>query len=147
MHANRRRQCEVWSETSTPAYCYRFNVRSGDADYLQGSMHFEEVAFVFNNIAGQGYHYGKPFEGVPESYEKLSGMMASMWAAFIHGLDPNFDQDDASPSAAVTWEEYSAKDTPVDLLLDANVTSSMEEDTWRKDAIAYINSIPDVYER
>lgn len=146
MHANRRRQCEVWSETSTPAYCYRFNVRSGDADYLQGSMHFEEVAFVFNNIAGQGYHYGKPFEGVPESYEKLSGMMTSMWAAFIHGLDPNFEQDDAS-SSAVTWEEYSAKDTPVDLLLDANVTSSMEEDTWRKDAIAYINSIPDVYER
>ena len=108
-------------------------------------MHFEEVAFVFNNIAGQGYHYGKPFEGVPESYKQLSGMMSRMWAAFIHGLDPNFEQD--ASSSAVTWEEYSSKNTPVDLLFDANVISSMEEDTWRKDAIAYINSIPDVYER
>lgn len=103
-------------------------------------MHFEEVAFVFHNIAGQGYHYGKPFAGVPESYVRLSEMMTSMWAAFIHDLDPNFEGE------RVTWEEY-GKDKPVDLLLDANVTSSMEEDTWRKDGIDYINSIADVYER
>lgn len=159
MHANRRRQCEAWAETYTPAFCYRFNVRSADADYLQGAMHFEEVAFVFNNIAGRGYHYGKPFRGVPGSYVRLSQMMASMWAAFIHDLDPNYPSvggaaataaaDGSGNGGNVRWEQY-RQGKPVDLLFDANAnatSSRMEADTWRKEAIDYINSIADVYNR
>lgn len=153
MHANRRRQCEAWAETSTPAFCYRFNVRSADADYLQGAMHFEEVAFVFNNIAGRGYHYGKPFRGVPRSYLQLSEVMAGMWAAFIHDLDPNYGSGSGSDSdrgnGLVRWDQY-ARGNPVDIFFDANANgtnSKMEADTWRKDGIDYINSIADVYER
>lgn len=148
MHANRRRQCEVWAETSTPAYCYRFNVRSADMPYTSGSAHFEEVAFVFNNIAGLGYHYGKPFKAeTPESWVRLSEMMASMWAGFIYELDPNgvglYSGD------FVRWDGY-ADGNEVDILFDADAnatTSRMEGDTWRGDAIEYINSIADVYER
>lgn len=152
MHANRRRQCEAWAETGTPAFCYRFNVRSADADYLQGSMHFEEVAFVFKNIEGRGYHYGKPFRGVPESYVQLSQVMTSMWAAFIHDLDPNLAAgavDGGGGSDGLRWDSY-GQDNPVDLLFDADAnatTSRMEADTWRKEAIDYINSNADVYGR
>jgi carboxylesterase type B len=137
MHANRRRQCEAWTEAGVPAYCYRFNMRSGNTDYLSGAAHFEEVAFVFNNIAGLGYHYGLPFEGMPESYMRLSTLMASMWASFIHDLDPNSGVD-----ADVYWEGYGV-DQPVDIVFDANVTALgyMEDDTWRKEGIDFINSV------
>ncbi|KAJ5884788.1 hypothetical protein N7495_009298 [Penicillium taxi] len=134
MHANRRRQCEVWSETSTPAYCYRFNVHSADTPIINGATHFEDVAFVFHNIDGLGYHYGKPFDGVPQSYIDLSEMMTSMWASFIHDLDPN-----SAANHSVIWEAYE-KEKPRDLLFDANTTSRMEADTWRKEGIDYINS-------
>ncbi|PLB53376.1 cholinesterase [Aspergillus steynii IBT 23096] len=138
MHANRRRQCEAWTEASTPAYCYRFNVRSAAVPYLFGATHFEEVAFVFHNLAGLGYHYGKPFAGVPKSFQTLSKQMTSMWASFIHDLDPN------SGINGSLWTAYGgASEAPVDLLFDANnatVTTSLEPDTWRKEAIDYINS-------
>ncbi|KAJ5768221.1 hypothetical protein N7533_000804 [Penicillium manginii] len=107
MHANRRRQCEAWTEASTPAYCYRFNVRSADVPILSGATHFEEVSFVFHNIAGLGYHYGKPFAGSIR--------------VFIGGVYDN--------------------EKPLDLFLDANTTSHMEPDTWRKEGIDYINSV------
>ncbi|OQE16020.1 hypothetical protein PENFLA_c029G04002 [Penicillium flavigenum] len=136
MHANRRRQCEAWAETSTPAYCYRFNVRSADVPPLSGVTHFEEVSFVFHNIAGIGYHYGKPFAGVPQSYIDLSSMMTSMWASFIHDLDPN----PGAVNGPVHWDSYSTND-PIDLCFNANTTSHMEADTWRKDGVDYINSV------
>lgn len=142
MHANRRRQCEAWAETSTPAYCYRFNVRSADVPPLSGVTHFEEVSFVFHNLAGIGYHYGKPFAGVPQSYIDLSSMMTSMWASFIHDLDPNPGVVDGS----VHWDSYSTSD-PVDLCFNANTTSHMEADTWRKDGIDYINSVAQAFWR
>lgn len=142
MHANRRRQCEAWAETSTPAYCYRFNVHSADVPLIVGVTHFEEVSFVFHNIAGQGYHYGKPFAGVPQSYIDLSTMMTSMWASFIHGLDPN----PGVVNKSVHWDAYS-NSKPVDLLFNANTTSHMEADTWRKDGIDYINSVAQAFWR
>ncbi|RHZ45901.1 carboxylesterase/lipase family protein [Aspergillus thermomutatus] len=142
MHANRRRQCEAWTETSTPAYCYRFNVHAADVPLLMGATHFEEVAFVFNNIEGLGYHYGKPFAGTPESYKQLSKLMTSMWASFIHDLDPNSGIQNSS----VHWYPY-GRNQPVDMLFDANVTSHMERDTWRKKGIDYINSKADEYWR
>lgn len=141
MHANRRRQCEAWTETSTPAYCYRFNVHSADVPLIMGATHFEEVSFVFHNIAGLGYHYGKPFAGVPQSYIDLSTMMTSMWASFIHDLDPN-----SGVNKSVHWEAY-GKDNPVDLLFNANTTSHMEPDTWRKEGIDYINSVAKAFWR
>ncbi|KAJ5153460.1 uncharacterized protein N7482_009938 [Penicillium canariense] len=136
MHANRRRQCEAWAEVGAPAYCYRFDVHSADVPLIVGATHFEEVSFVFHNIAGLGYHYGKPFAGVPQSYIDLSTMMTSMWASFIHDMDPN----SGVVNRSVHWQAY-GKSQPVDLLFNANTTSHMEADNWRKEGIDYINSI------
>lgn len=91
---------------------------------------------VFNNIYGIGYHYGKPFAGVPQSYYDLSSMMTSMWASFIHDLDPN----PGTVNSSVHWDAY-GKNSPVDLFFNANTTSHMEADTWRKEGIDYINSV------
>ena len=143
MHANRRRQCEAWAEASTPAYCYRFNTRSGEKARIYGVTHMEEIAFVFNNIDGLGYHYGKPFDGAPQSSIDLSYAMASMWASFIHDLDPN----SALNNSSVHWDVYN-KHAPADLLLGANATGThMEADTWRKDTIDYLNSVPRAFWR
>lgn len=86
MHANRRKQCEAWANSSTRAYCYRFNVHSNDIPLIYGATHFEEVAFVFNNIDGVVYHYGKPFNNTPNSYKELSRLMAT--ANHILNLEP-----------------------------------------------------------
>lgn len=143
MHANRQRQCEAWAEASIPAYCYRFNARGADVPSIVGATHFEEVAFVFHNLDGVGYHYGEPFAGAPPSYAALSTLMAGMWASFIHDMDPNTGIGDFFPNE---WVPY-AKGKPVDMVFDANITSYMEPDTWRKDGIDYINSIAKAYWR
>lgn len=141
MHANRRRQCEAWAEQDTPAWCYRFNMRGGDVPAIGGAQHFTEVAFVFNNIQGWGYHYGLPFAGMPESYTRLSNMMSSMWARFIHDLDPNGED-------TLSWDGYEIE-SPMDLVFDANVTGLgyVEDDTWRKGGIDFLNSITDTLQR
>lgn len=61
-------------------------------------------------------------------------MMASMWASFIHDLNPNY----RSADRYIHWQAYS-EEKPVNLFLDANTTSYMEKDTWRNDGIKYIN--------
>lgn len=59
---------------------------SADVPLLSGATRLE-VWFVCHNIAGQGYHYGKPFVGVPQSYIDFTSMMTSMWASYSHDLD------------------------------------------------------------
>ncbi|KAL4908620.1 hypothetical protein BDW74DRAFT_188537 [Aspergillus multicolor] len=137
MHANRRRQTEVWADHGVPAYAYRFNTRGGDVPWISGAQHFTEVAFVFKNFEGLGYHYGLPFEGMPERYKDLSTLVSSMWASFIVDLDPNTGVD-----SEVYWEGYGV-DAPVDVVFDANVTGlgALEDDTWRKGGIDFLNSI------
>jgi triacylglycerol lipase len=129
MHDNRRQQCEAWSETSTPASYYRFNTHSADKAAIHGATHMAEIAFVFNNIAGLGYHSGKPFEGAPQSYIDLSSMMASMWTSFIHDLDPDADVASNNNNMSVHLAAYE-KDAPANIFLDANTTGTrIEPDT------------------
>ena len=56
--------------------------------YFVASTHFQEVAFVFNNIRGLGYAIN-PFGGEPASYPALSQLMSRAWVSFVHDLDPN----------------------------------------------------------
>lgn len=105
---------------------------------ISGVTHFAEVAFVFHNIAGLGYHYGNPFAGVPQSYIDLSSRMTSMWVSFIHDLDP-------SPALGnPNWEPYS-RNTPRNLVLDAPI--SVEADTWRSPGIDYLNAVAQAFWR
>lgn len=90
MHANRHRQCQAWTEAGTPAYCYRFNVHLADVPFLDGAAHFEEVSFVFKNLSRSGIPLQETVHrGATVIHRPGSLMMTSMWASFIHDLDPN----------------------------------------------------------
>jgi carboxylesterase type B len=50
-----RYTCELWSQYGVPCYSYRFNTIPSATDPLYlGATHFEDVAFVFDNVQGQG---------------------------------------------------------------------------------------------
>jgi carboxylesterase type B len=53
--ANRRLTCQTWAAANVSAYCYRFNAIPAGLPAALGVTHFQEVAFVFNNLQGVGY--------------------------------------------------------------------------------------------
>ena len=118
--------------------------------------HFQEVAFVFNNINGVGYNdppaSPDPFAGKPQSFFALSKLMSCSWASFISELDPNAFRSGGvgmeivkNASGAAPWPNY--VDGPMDIVWDANVTSHAEADTFRAAGIALINSASLLYQR
>ncbi|OAA38785.1 Carboxylesterase, type B [Cordyceps fumosorosea ARSEF 2679] len=121
----RRRRRTATASTCGPATCR----------WSWGASHFEEEAFVFNNVTGQRYHHEKPFDGMPETYVQLSEVMASMWASFVHDLDPNTGSE-----RAPLWEAH-AEGEPTDLLFSGNASSYVEADTWRTAALSALRNV------
>ncbi|KAE8445564.1 hypothetical protein EG329_013328 [Mollisiaceae sp. DMI_Dod_QoI] len=133
--AARRLTCETWAAANLSAYCYRFNAVPTGISWPTGVTHFQEVAFVFNNLDGLGYAVN-PFANKSESYTRLSDLMSKSWASFVHDLDPNgwVGRDSAVPA----WPEYSVEN-PLNIVWDANVTSHTEPDTFRAEGIKILN--------
>lgn len=151
--ANRRLTCETWAAHSVPAYCYRFNAVPAWAGPYDGSTHFAEVAFAMKNLEGVGYAPVRtpPFQGLPESYRELAGLMAGDWVSFVASGDPNaWDRKRALSSLQAEvpgWTAYN-NSAPEVFLLEGNATNAMEKDIWRKQGIDLINSLnKDVYGR
>lgn len=91
-HARRRLISEAYATFNVTSYSYLFNVLVNGLPATTGATHFQEVAFVFNNIQGLGYENAvavNPFKDTPASYKVLAQMMSRMWVGFIHDLDPN----------------------------------------------------------
>ncbi|KAA8615586.1 PnbA Carboxylesterase type B [Pyrenophora tritici-repentis] len=148
--ANRRLTCQTWAAANVPAYCYRFNVIPAGIPPSIGVTHFQEVAFVFNNLNGVGYLPAAvpPFENKTESYRELANFMNSNWISFVHDLDPNAwrETTDFNGTEAM-WPVYDVAN-PMDFVFDANVSSYAEPDTYRKEGMALINAHNyDVYMR
>lgn len=139
-HANRRGAVETWTAHGLPAYSYRFNTRPAGYNWTDGVMHFQEVAFVFNNVQGLGYdeEHGtvNPFLNKPKSYYDLADHMSKSWASFIYDMNPNYASKNASTPA---WPKYSLEN-PQNIVFDANVTgvAYAEPDTYRADGIRFI---------
>lgn len=92
MHASRRFVNQIWAANNVTSYSYRFNVLVTGVPASVGSTHFQEVAFVFDNLQGLGYPEllgVNPFQGQPGSYRELARLMTRMWASFIYSGDPN----------------------------------------------------------
>lgn len=92
MHAPRRLHNQAWARYNVTSYSYVFNVLVAGIKSIEGSSHFKEVAFVFHNLAGDGYVINggiNPFYGEPESYTALSTLMSRMWISFVVDGDPN----------------------------------------------------------
>lgn len=143
MVGTRRASCESWSNYSTPAYCYRFNVLAAGLPAEIGSTHFQEVAFVFDNTNGYGYVLDaiNPFTGKPHTYTRLASIMSRMWVSFAVNLDPNKHGIKGVP----IWPSYDTNDGrgAQDMVFDANVTALAysERDNFRAEGIAFINDI------
>jgi carboxylesterase type B len=135
--APRRQTAVSWATHGVTAYAYRFNAdQAGFAPELAVS-HFKEIGFVFRNIEGVGFRPDvKPFEGKPQRYIDLAKFMSSTWASFVYDLDPNGWK--GRTKDVKKWPKYSVKD-PKDFVFEANVTSHIESDTWRREGIDFIN--------
>lgn len=51
--ANRRLACQTWAAVNISAYCYRFNAIPAGIRWPIEVTHFQEVAFVFDNLDGK----------------------------------------------------------------------------------------------
>ncbi|KAM3075159.1 hypothetical protein ACMFMG_007388 [Clarireedia jacksonii] len=138
MHAPRRFVSKAWAAQNVSSYSYVFNVLvNGLPDYM-GAAHFQEVAFVFYNIKGEGYMNAvakNPFEGEPESFERLARLMSRMWISFVVDGDPN-----NSGVGCVSWPDYTL-DNPRNIVFDVNTTelAYVEADYYRAEGIQFIS--------
>ncbi|KAK7964975.1 hypothetical protein PG988_009979 [Apiospora saccharicola] len=154
MISNRRATCAaraaarngLANKSAPAAYCYRFNAVPAWAGPLDGATHFAEVAFAMLNFEGVGYAPNRtpPFAGLGEEFRDLTRLMAGDWIAFFNSVDPN--RWDGRADAARTlgsgdnkvpaWPVYNQSMTdgrsPRNFVYDANITSSVEDDTWRQ---------------
>ncbi|KAI4740294.1 alpha/beta-hydrolase [Aureobasidium sp. EXF-12298] len=130
--ANRRKTCEVWAANNVSAYSYRFNAIPAGSSYV---AHFQEVAFVFNNLNGIGYAVD-PFANKSSAFTELSDFMSKSWVTFVHDLNPNGYA--GKNSSLPNWPVYSV-DAPQNMVFDANVTSYAEPDTWRAEGMKLIS--------
>lgn len=146
-----RLTCETWARSGLDTYCFRFNAVPSWATYLDGATHFVEVAFAQLNLLGVGYmpFRSPPFQGLAPSYAELAKLMSGDWITFVATGDPNGwkERTEAMPSLGnpiVEWPKYEMRHKgrpPVKFMYEGNVTSSVEEDTVRKDAIRLINNM------
>jgi carboxylesterase type B len=136
--ATRRRVSEMWAKYRVPVYSYRFNAIPALVPAHIGVGHFKEIAYVFQNFPGVGYWPDEQntLIGRPKSHYDLAEFMSSSWISFIHDLDPNTYR--SRPSNIEKWQPYDLR-SPKNMVFDANVTSHLEADTWRREGIKLIN--------
>ncbi|KAM0425623.1 hypothetical protein ACHAPT_009155 [Fusarium lateritium] len=135
-HSGRRLLVESYAAANLPVYSYRWNVYVNGLPEILGATHFQEVAFVFNNVRGAGYTTN-PFENKPETFVQLADLMSKMWVSFIHGADPNVDSK--CNSSSVAWPKYTV-DKPDNIVFDVNRTglAYVEKDNYREAEIDYL---------
>ncbi|KAE9976002.1 hypothetical protein BLS_002318 [Venturia inaequalis] len=139
--AARRLTCATWASHNITAYCYRFNAITANVNSVVAVTHFQEVAFVFGNTQGVGYAplNRNPFEGKGEATVALARFVCSSWVGFVSDLDPNGWREGAGwKGREVAWPRYDVGN-PMNIVLDANVSSYAEPDTYRAEGMKLIN--------
>ena len=130
MVAQRRKMCEYFSRAGKDVWSYRFDTPVGNQSAPTSVPHFVNVAFSFQNISGA-------LGPLPryQSYKDLSTQIGRACINFVISGMPNSKSNGSLPD----WPNY-ALDAPKNLVLNSN-GSFVEADTWRKEGIAFINSI------
>ncbi|KAH8805750.1 Alpha/Beta hydrolase protein [Xylogone sp. PMI_703] len=146
--APRRATSTAWSNYNISAYTYRFDVVVDGVPPYIGATHFQEVAFVFYNIKGQGNYNPNPFADKPATFVNLANQMSRSWVSFIATLDPN---NHGIPGTTV-WPVYNATSgggAGMNFVFTVDGThggSYAENDTFRAEGIKFINeNARDVY--
>lgn len=134
----RRASNHAWANFNVTSFSYVFNVVVNGVTNFTGATHFQEVAFVFDNIDGLGYAIN-PFEGEPDSYIKLAKQISRSWVGFVTDLDPNKNGlEDVNE-----WPEYlltGGVGTTFVLTAEGNGNGSFSSaDDFRAEGIAFIS--------
>jgi len=132
MISGRRKFCELYAAAGQEVYSYRFDTPLWNAAVTDGAKHFVNVVFSFQNISGAlgplpQYH----------SYRELSNNIGKAYISFANDHDPNDSR--GNTSTLPYWPRYSLLQ-PQNMVLNSNRTY-VEEDTWRKEQIDFINTI------
>ncbi|KAH7030774.1 Alpha/Beta hydrolase protein [Microdochium trichocladiopsis] len=135
MISGRRKMAELLTRSGQAAWSYRFDQRPWNGAEWDGVKHFQNVAFSFQNISG--------LLGPSPQYDshlRLAQAIGKAYVNFVRRLDPNGSPTEApyDVGALPVWPQYNL-DRPQNIVLNAT-KSWIEEDTWRQDGIAYINS-------
>lgn len=143
MHYLRRRANIAWSNHGLPSYAFVFDVTvNGIPDYI-AATHFQEVAFVFDNVNGDGYATN-PFGGdQAAALVALAKQMSYAWVNFFVSLDPN--GADAGIAGVDSWPVYDATEGGgVGKSVRFAINESFVEwDAWRAEGMEWmrINSL------
>ena len=136
MIATRRKLCDLMTQPSVnqTVFSYRFDQRPWNRPANQGVMHFDNVAFSFQNISGL---LGP--SPAYDSHRRLSRAIGESYIRFVNNLDPNPTANDSSSGALLPyWPRYSPE-SPANMVLNAT-RSCVEADTFRAEGIAFINT-------
>lgn len=131
MIAQRRRMAEVYTATGQPVYSYRFDTPGWNVSQWTGANHFSNVVFSFQNVSGA---LGPVLQFA--NYAGLARNIGESYVRFAKGGDPNLRN---GTQGFPRWPRYGG-DGPKNLVLNAN-GSFVENDDWRKEGIAFINTI------
>lgn len=129
MISGRRKMCEQYVSAGVQdVYSYRFDTPLWNASAPIGAKHFDNVMFSFQNISGV-------LGPLPqyEHYRELSTDIGRAYANFVAMHNPN------GVVGLPEWPKYDVEE-PKNVVLNAN-GSWVEDDTWRKEAIDFINTI------
>lgn len=138
--AARRFATDTWAGHGVPAYSYRFDtVGSGVSAETLGAAHYTEIPFVFGNVDGVGHEVNFLASNSTEERDEFVGLskhMSRMWLSFVNELSPNAPYAVDSQTA---WPAYT-KGNAINMVFRRHGIS-LEEDTWRANAITRINSV------
>jgi len=131
MIGQRRKVCEEYSSNGLSVFSYRFDTPLWNATVDTGAEHFVNVVFSFQNISGA-------LGPLPqfETYKQLSENIGLAYISFVNDHDPNTSR---ANSTLPYWPKYSISH-PQNMVLNSNKTF-IESDDFRKEGIAFINSI------
>ena len=135
MVSGRRKTCEEFVKYGVnDLYAYRFDTPLWNATQPVSVPHFVNVVFSFQNISGA-------LGPLPryQSYKELSLSIGKAYASFVSSHQPNGAVGGGNVTGLPKWPRYRL-DAPKDIVLNAN-GSYVEDDTFRREGITFINTI------
>ncbi|KAF2086206.1 lipase [Saccharata proteae CBS 121410] len=134
MNSQRRKLARDFSAQDVPVWSYRFDTKPWNGTDVAGVQHFVNVVFSFQNITGA-------LGPTPafESYRVLSEGIGRAYAHFVATGDPNGGEGVGVVGPLPTWPRYDGS-KPRNMVLAAE-GSWVEEDVWREEGIAFINTV------
>ncbi|ORY62084.1 Alpha/Beta hydrolase protein [Pseudomassariella vexata] len=137
MHDPRRRSSIAWDRAGLPSWSYRFDVTVNGINESYSATHFQEVAFVFYNLNGDGYTTN-PFANTTQAFKDLAFTMSTAWINFITALDPN--KGAAVEPAWPVYSEGTGVDVGQNLVFSVKDGGNyLEDDDYRAEAIGWWN--------